>query len=100
MSGFAASPAQREKVKGAACVACGREPCDPAHLLPRSLLSIGQDDPRAVIALCRDDHRAYDQGSLDLLPFLEPVYRTELAYAVNRFGLVATLRRVTNTRVL
>lgn len=99
MSGFAASPAQREKCREASCAACGRSPCDPAHLIPRSLLSVGQDDPRAVIPLCRDDHRFYDEGSLDLLPFLEPLYGTELGYAVNRFGLVATLRRVTNTRM-
>lgn len=98
MSGFAASPAQRDKVRGAACACCGGTPVDPAHLIPRSLLTIGQDDPRAVIALCRACHRAYDQGSLDLLPYLEPTYSTELAFAVNRFGLARTYRRVTNNR--
>lgn len=100
MSGFAASPAQREKVRFAACAVCGGSPCDPAHLLPRSLLSVGQDDPRAVVALCREHHRAYDQGGLDLLPYLEPTYSTELAFAVNRFGLARTYRRVTNSRSL
>jgi hypothetical protein len=100
VTGFAASKAQRDKCRFATCAVCGGTPCDPAHLIPRSLLSIGQDDPRAVIALCRADHRAYDQGSLDLLPYLEPTYSTELAYAVNRFGLARTYRRVTNSRSL
>lgn len=98
MSGFAASKAQREKCRYAPCAACGGHPCDPAHLIPRSMLSVGQDDPRAVIALCRTCHRDYDQGGLDLLPFLEPTYATELAFAVNRFGLARTYRRVTNSR--
>ena len=93
-----ASPAQREKVKLMACAVCEGEPCDPAHLISRGLLTEGQDDPRAVIPLCRGHHDAYDHGSLSLLEHLEPHYRVELAFAVERFGLVSTLRRVTNER--
>ena len=100
MSGFAASPAQRDKVRGASCCACGRQPCDPAHLIPRSLLTVGQEDTRAVIPLCRECHRSYDEALIDLLPHLEPIFRTELAFAVNRFGLIPTLRKVTNQRAL
>lgn len=94
-----ASPAQRRKVAGKACVHCGQSPCDPAHVIPRGMLTAGQDDPRAVVALCRQScHRRYDSGDLDLLPALEAHARDELAFAVLRFGLVGTLRRVTNDR--
>lgn len=91
-----ASPAQRAKVKGKACIVCAGGPCHPAHLIDRSLG--GNDDPRAVVPLCPSCHRLYDEGGLDLLGSLEPRYREELAYAVELVGLVATLRRVTNDR--
>jgi hypothetical protein len=55
-------------------------------------------DPRAVVPLCRRHHDAYDHEGLDILPFLEPHFRVELAFAVERFGLLSTLRRVTNER--
>lgn len=94
-----ASPAQRAKVTDAGgCLVCGNELVDPAHLIDRSLLGEGQDDPRAVVALCRLDHRLYDEGQLDLLPYLWPRYAVELAFAVERFNLIPTLRRVTNRR--
>lgn len=94
-----ASPAQRAKCRDAACVVCRRPgPSDPAHLIDRGLLTAGQDDPLAVIPLCRQHHDAYDAEQLDLLPYLEPHRRDELAFAVQRYGLVATLRRVTNDR--
>lgn len=62
------------------------------------MCGIDQDDPRAVIPLCRPHHRAYDLGTLDVLPDLEPRFRQELAFAVERVGLLTTLRRVTNSR--
>lgn len=93
-----ASPAQRHKVASMPCIVTGWGPCDPAHLIDRSLTTVGQDDPRAVVPLRRDVHRMYDTGHFDLLPYLEPNYREELAFAVERVGLLATLRRVTNTR--
>ncbi len=91
-----ASPAQRARVKGKACIVCAQGPCHPAHLIDRSLG--GGDDPRAVVPLCPLHHREYDEAGLDLLRWLEPRYREELAYAVELVGLVATLRRVTNDR--
>lgn len=94
-----ASTAQREKVAERACVVCREPGCDPAHLIDRSLLTEGQDDPRAVVGLCRGHHRAYDDGQLDLLPYLEPHWREELAFAVERFGLRATYQRVTGGRL-
>ena len=95
-----ASTAQREKVAERACVVCRTPHCDPAHLIPRGMLSEGQDDPRAVIPLCRAHHDEYDHaGTLDLLPYLEPWGREELAYAVERFGLRATYQQVTGGRL-
>jgi len=92
-----ASPAQRAKCRLAVCIVCQNplRPVQPAHLIDRSLCPEGADDPRAVIPLCAAEHRAYDQHDLDLLPYLEPHYRAELAFAVERFGLVSTYKRVT-----
>ena len=95
-----ASTGQRRAVQGRACIVCRQHAgeCDPAHIISRSVLTVGQDDPRAVVPLCRGCHDAYDQaGELDLLPYLEPHYRSEIAYAVERYGLLRTLQRVTNT---
>ena len=94
-----ASPAQRMAVKSRACIVTGDDrQVDPAHLLSRSYCGVGQDDPRAVVPLRRDQHRLFDAGELDLLPYLEPHFRVELAYAVERVGLLATLRQVTGRR--
>jgi hypothetical protein len=39
-------------------------------------------------------HRAYDRGEIDLLPFLEPGWRAQLAHAVGHVGLIGALRRI------
>ena len=66
---------------------------DPAHLIPRSLGGCG--DPLCVVPLCRRRcHRAYDSGELDLLPYLEPAWRAQLAHAVGHVGLIGALRRI------
>jgi hypothetical protein len=70
---------------------------DPAHLIPRGMTTVGQDDPRAVVPLCRRCHRVYDDECLDLSSSLEPNYRDEVAFAVARVGLFAALRRITNS---
>jgi hypothetical protein len=95
-----AAPEQRAAIRERACVVCRNHQgaCHPAHLIDRSLCSEGADDPRAVVPLCPEHHREFDEGGLDLLGYLEPHYRDELAFAVARVGLVATLRRVTNDR--
>jgi len=95
---FSASPAQRVKVADAYCAVCGGQPCDAAHVIARSITTIGQDDPLAVIPLCRTDHTLFHDGKLDLSPYLEPRYREELAFAVKRVGLFQTLRHVTGLR--
>jgi ferredoxin len=95
-----ASPVQRAVIRERACVVCGQHAgaCHPAHIIPRGVTSIGQDDPRAVCPLCPLHHRLYDEGGLSILEFLEPRWRVELAFAVERVGLLSTLRRVTNDR--
>jgi len=91
-----ASEAQRAKVRGERCLVCGQRPVDPAHLVARA--RGGCDQPECVVALCRSHHRAFDRGTLDLLPRLEPDHRCELAHAVGHLGLVGALRRVTGRR--
>lgn len=93
-----ASPEQRKAVKGRGCIVCGDTPVDPAHLLSRSICPEGANDTRAVIALCRSHHRDYDLGEIGVLEFLEPYQRGELAFAVERFGLISTLEFVTKLR--
>lgn len=93
-----ASPAQRAAVKDRGCIVCAEVPVDPAHLLSRSVCPDQADDARAVVALCREHHRAYDLGEIGVLEFLEPYQRVELAFAVERFGLISTLEFVTKRR--
>lgn len=80
---------------GKACIVCWRAPADRAHLIDRSLVSDPHWDMARVVRLCREHHDAYDNHELDLLPFLEPNHRHELARAVEVFGLLRTLERVT-----
>ncbi len=93
-----ASPPQREKVAGARCLVCGRVPCDPAHLVPRSLG--GCDEPDCVVPLCRSCHRDFDERRLCLLPYLEPGPQAELAHAVLHLPLVAVVERLAGEPLL
>ena len=95
-----ASPQQRASVKDRACIVCRGHAghCHPAHVIDRSLCTEGADDPRAVVPLCPREHDLYDSGELSLLEHMEPHYRAELAFAVERVGLLTTLYRVTNDR--
>jgi hypothetical protein len=89
---MAASEAQRAAVAGRPCIVCGSERrVDAAHVIPRAL---GCGHPLCMVALCRACHRAYDAGELDLLPYLEPAYRAQLAHAVGHVGLIGALRRI------
>ena len=98
-SGFTpASPPQRLAVKDQGCLLCGKGPVQPAHLIDRQMLADGQEHELAVIPLCALHHRGYDDGTLSVLEALEPYHRDVLAYAVQRFGLISTLERVTNQR--
>lgn len=88
-------PRVTEAPTGNACIVCWRAPTDRAHLIDRSLVADPYSDPRRVVYLCRKDHELYDAHKLDLLPHLEPHHRSELARAVEIFGLIGTLERVT-----
>jgi hypothetical protein len=93
---MAASERQRAAVAGRRCVVCGTDRrIDPAHLTPRSLGGCG--DPLCVVPVCRAHHRAYDRGELDLLPYLEPAWRAQLAHAVGHVGLMGALRRISGS---
>lgn len=114
-SGFSASAAQRKKVKGLACVGCGREATedgsvviDPAHLWPKG--KGGCDKADCVIPLCRfiydgsGCHQLLDTGKLDLLSRLEErgfheAYAKEIAHPIAEHGvpLVALVRRLTGS---
>ena len=94
---MAATDAQRAAVAGRRCIVCRTDRrIDPAHLIPRSLGGCG--DALCVTALCRRCHRAYDPGELDLLPYLEPAWRAQLAHAVGHVGLIGALRRISGHR--
>ncbi len=93
------TPEQRAKAQWQGCIVSGdRQNVTPAHVISKGFTRVGQDDPRAVVGLRVDLHRLYDTGQLDLLPALEASCREELAFAVERVGLLTTLRRVTNQR--
>jgi hypothetical protein len=96
---MAATDAQRAAVAGRPCIVCGAtHRVDPAHLIARAVGGCG--DALCVVPLDRACHRAYDAGELDLLPYLEPGYRAQLAHAVGHVGLVGALRRITGRRTV
>lgn len=88
------TPPQRATSRWGSCLVCGAGPVDAAHLIDRSITTVGQDEVLAVVPLCRACHGAYDDHRLDLVPYLEPHWRRELAFAVERVGLISTVRRV------
>ncbi len=94
-----ASPAQRAKrAAGTSIVSGETQGLDAAHLCSRGLG--GCDDPLCVVPLTRAEHRAFDSGDLDLLPYLVPRYADELAHALVHYrgDLPALLERLTGER--
>lgn len=81
-----------------ACLVCWQAPTDRAHVIDRSLAPDVYHDPARIVFLCRLHHEAYDNHTLDLLPYLEPRHRRELARAVECVGLMTTLERVTGQK--
>jgi hypothetical protein len=63
-----ASKAQREKVRDRVSIVSAQGPCDPCHLVSRA--QGGCSHPDCVIPLTRAEHGAFDDGRLDILPFL------------------------------
>lgn len=99
-SGFTpASDEQRAKISGRPSIVSGHGPCDPAHLWPRSLG--GCDHRDCVIPLTREEHRAYDDGRLDILAELVGLGMVaELQHALGHANgdLIGLLNRVTGQR--
>lgn len=96
-----ATPAQRARVKDQACIvydpafcSCAG-PIQPAHLIDRSLAPAAGDHPLAVVPLCARHHGLYDDHKLDLSPYLEPMWRESIAWAVEAVGLFSALKRIT-----
>jgi hypothetical protein len=88
-----ATDRQRAAVARRTCIVCGTgERIDPAHLIPRSLGGCGE--AACCVPLCRAHHCAYDRGELDLLPYLEPAWRAQLAHAIGHAGMIGALRRI------
>ena len=88
-----ASPEQRRKVLDTLCVNCGFPGCDPAHLTSRA--QGGCDHPDCVVPLCRNCHRAFDNGAIDLEPILAlREYRAEASHMASHNSLRACLRRL------
>jgi hypothetical protein len=88
----------REKVdRERACRSCGTTTAvQAAHIVPRSRVTRGGEDPRNIVPLCGlRCHPAYDTGGLDILGVLS---REEQAYAVLLVGLAEAYQRTTNTR--
>jgi hypothetical protein len=85
--------APRAPDAGRPCIVCGSEHrVDGSHLvIPRAL---GRGGALCVCPLCRRCHAAYDAGELDLLPYLEPGFRAQVAHAVGHVGLIGALRRI------
>lgn len=91
------------------CRVCGKDRCrlESAHTIGREhdrpkphpdvIASDGPlwVDPRDVVALCAEHHRAFDARELDLLPYLS---KDEQASAVAHVGIIAATHRLTGSR--
>ena len=89
-----ATEAQRAAVAGRNCIVCGSRLADRSGAPHTQVAGRMRSTPCCVTALCRPCHRAYDRGELDLLPYLEPAWRAQVAHAVGHVGLVGALRRI------
>lgn len=97
--GFEASAAQRAKVRDRASIVSGQGPCDPCHLVSRA--HGGCDSPDCVFPLTRDEHRRFDLGELDILPYLiAHGLWVELAHAVleHHYDPISLAERCTGDR--
>lgn len=100
---FAASPAQREKAHSEPCIVTGMSfdagaNVDPAHLTARA--QGGCDDSLCIVPLLRPLHREFDDGKLDLLPYLVKHRVPELQHALGHYegNLLGLLQRLTGHR--
>jgi hypothetical protein len=94
------TPEQKERCAEQCCIVCGGyfNLCTPAHVVPRGhpkMSDLDADDVRAVVPLCFSDHRLFDEGAIDLPPYLEPVWRDSQEWAAGAVGLASALRSIT-----
>lgn len=91
-----ASPVQREKIRDEQCIVCGEPATDPMHLAPRS--HGGCEHQHCVLPGCRSCHRAFDDGDLDLTPFVHG-RRIELAHMQTHYDTpIALLQRLSGRK--
>jgi hypothetical protein len=94
------TPEQKERCANQVCIVCGSHfnACEPAHVVPRGdpkMSAVAADDVRAVVPLCHEDHRLFDEGKIDLLPHLEPQWRDSQEWAAGAVGLATATRSIT-----
>lgn len=97
---------QRERVANQVCVVCGGNfgQCEPAHLVPRGHPKMSEhaaNDVRAIVPLCPGPmgcHRLFDEGKIDLLPYLEPAWRDSQEWAAGAVGLASAVRSISGER--
>lgn len=94
-----ASPAQRRKVAGKACIVCAGSPCHPAHGCPRGMG--GCDHPDCAIPLCPHCHLLWDTGHVSILEHVVAHgLVVEMAHMLAHYGDPVTVcERLTNDRV-
>lgn len=98
-----ATEEQKRRVADKVCIVCGQwlNACDPAHVVPRGhpkMSDVAADDIRAVVPLCRHDHNRFDDGEIDLTPYLEPAWRDSQEWAAGAVGLASALRSISGER--
>ena len=85
------------KISGSACVVCHKtNGLTPTHLVPESECC---DHVDCVVPMCFMHRRAFHAGRINLLPYLEPCWRIEIAHAVMHLGLITGYRRLTGGRL-
>lgn len=91
--GFAASREQRAKVRDRACVNCGGGGCDPAHLTSRA--GGGCDHRDCVWPMCRQCHRLFDEGRLDMEAVSAlPQFALERAHMASHASFAVCVQRL------
>lgn len=81
-----------EKITEEGCRVCGQRPVDPAHVVPRSRVKHGGEHADNCVPLCRAHHRAYDDGTLELLPHLTLGEQTKAVELAG--GIIGAIRYV------
>lgn len=94
---FAASPAQRSKVRDLPCLKCGKGRHE-AKIDPHHLIASCCDHPDAVVPCCRTCHRAHHDGS-SLLEYLWPRFTVELQHALTHVSPVTLIQTVSKDHV-